>query len=858
MSAVVVARGVSRDASVQVGIRAPRRKLTIPASPPGFLPRPRLDELVQQGLRRRLLLVTGPAGQGKTVATAAALRDHVAVAWLALDATDREPWRLCRLLLASLSETTGIDLECLGDDGDVHATLEAACARLDTVDVEVAVVLDDPARVLEHRANVRFINRLLDWMPSRLHLVVLAPRRPSIAIERRRARGEVADVGADELAFTEAEVADHLAAVCGAEVGPDVVQRVTQLAEGWPVAVQLLAARLAAGVTSQALLRADELTDASVADDLLREMLAGLAPSDRRFLLDTAVLDQLDAELVEHVTGQDHGAERLGRLEEVGLVVPVDPASGTFRHRRLLRPLLGAQLRTDTPGRDALLHTLAARCSAERGLWAAAVTHALDAGDDTAALDWLESRGSTLVRVDESAWLRGVLARFPVRTMQARPRLLATRTDLSLLVADRDDLERMLGDLEDPGCRDPEQRVALHRLQASLSRLRGDGVQAALAHRQGEAIDAITAHPLGVALAAEGRNDAASAALRVALADARAEAPIRELVVLGDLAWQRALAGHLVDADVLCRRAAELAAVLGRLAPPLPVLLARAQIALDRGRNDVARELGRVVRGSAMAGCDLALRADVGLFISRARWAHGDADGALLALADVDRDLYGHLPGAAVVGRLARARASIRLALDDVEGAIAALPGVASGADDLPPEDRLIAALVHLKRGQPERASQLVATLREDGIGPRLTVHALRVDASALAALGAVPQAERVRHQAERIGRTAGLPTPVGTRWSLASSSEPARLVRSPSVADEGFGHRAEGCPPDGITPRELAVLRRLSSATNAEIADELYVSVNTVKTHLKSVYRKLGVASREAAVCQARQSGLL
>jgi LuxR family transcriptional regulator, maltose regulon positive regulatory protein len=827
------------------------RTWPVPAPPDRVLVRPRLDERIRQGASRRLTLVTGSAGQGKTTAVAEALRGSSLV-WVTLEPSDHVPRRLHDHLLRALDGAADeVDLTSALDDPD--DPLEVLVRRLARLDREV-LVLDDRADAIQG-ASADLVARLLDRLPDDVHLVLITRRRPAVGVEQRRARGEVDEILDDELAFSPVEAASYLNDVWSLELPEATVRELVELTDGWPAALRLVAAHLASAPERGEATPPNTVTVERAAGGLARELLGSVGNADRHFLEDVAILDELDPDACGRLTGDEDAAEPLERLAAAGLLRRSKATYRTYHHRGLVRAQLLHDLRARHPERETALHEVAAAWFASRGAWTSAIGHAIAAGDDRWALEWLDAHLELLVAVDGGAWLRVVMAHFTVASVATRPRLLDAWLDVAMLRGDRAVLEGALVALEGTPTSSGGQSDALRRARAYLSRLRGDGVEPLLVHRDRRTLDPEVAHPLGAALAAEGRHDAASAAFRSALDEARRRhEPFRELAILGDAAWQRAIAGYLVDADFLARRAAELAAALGLEAPPLTALLAGAQIALDRGRIEAARSQAATVRAVAVDSCDLVLRVDAGMFVSRARWAQGDLDGAVRVLEETEKELREHVPGGGLLSRLARSRASMRLALEDPQGAIAVLPAIVGDVASLPPEDRLIAASVHLKLRAPDRAREAIAALPDEGVGPRLTVHALRIEAAAIGMEGDIVEATRLRRQADRIARVRGLLTPVVHR--RVARPDHGLEVRSDDTAPIGTG------PSTGqvevLTDRELDVLRMLPTATNVQIAADLYVSVNTVKTHLKSVYRKLGVASRDAAVHRGRVAGLI
>jgi LuxR family transcriptional regulator, maltose regulon positive regulatory protein len=821
-----------------------------------LLRRPGLEDRILAGAARRLLLVTAPAGYGKRTVAAEALRGSPAVAWVSADMTDGDPVALARRVLEAVTRTMDLPLELPTSLVGLDRALAAAGRRLQAVG-GFSLVLDDPTGVLQGpAANV--LRRLLAWLPPAVGVVVLARRRPAVPLARLRSRGDVAEIDSSALAFTPREVHSYLGAVWGLALDDAATGRIASWAEGWPLALGLVATRLAEAPDRHRLAERLVAGDGDVIAPIVPELLAGLAPSDRSFLRDVSVLEELDPERCCHVTGYADATERLARLADEGVLVILDAETPSYRHRTMLQPHLHAQLHARHPDREVDLHRAAARWASAKGERGCAVRHGLATGDGGLAVDLLEEHLPELLSFDGSGWVRRTLSELSPSVTVERQALRNVWADLSLLSGDRDALELQLASLEDPAVEVQDRRAGLARVRAHLSRLRGDGVEPLLVRRRTDQLDPEVAHPLGVALAAEGRYEAATTGLRCALDDARRrQEPLRELMVLADLAWQRTLAGHLIDADLLCRRATNLASGLGLGHPPLAVQLARAQIALDRGRSRSAGELMSSLTTADAVGHDLALRADLGLFVSRARWAHDDSAGARRALDELDRDQRGNVPGGGVVAQMARARASLCLALDDVDGALEVLPGVTGAVDHLPPGDRLVAAVLHLKLGDAARARELIASLSDVGIGPRSTIHALRTQAAACEELGDRSGAARARRRADNVAQASGL------------LHAPVKRMSYPAVGDRApTGQRAhalaaievaaQDAVPEQLTPRELVVLRMLPTATNAQIASELFVSVNTVKTHLKNINRKLGVSSRDAACRWAGARGVL
>ncbi|MFA9431952.1 LuxR C-terminal-related transcriptional regulator [Egicoccus sp. AB-alg2] len=821
--------------------------MSIPPRPSWALRRPRLDALVVDALTRRAVVVaTAPAGFGKTTAIADAVRDlGRPTAWVNLDEADRRADRAAQTLLAGVERATGIDGGvAAGSRGDdVVTAVGAAVHALENTGERFVLVVDDGGTALRAGAG-QILRLLLERLPAHADLAVIARWHPAIRSERLRVLDRVQEIGPQPLAFTLEETAAYLAEVHGASVDDSTARAVWESTEGWPAAVHLAAVDLRHG--------ADDLprVSRSIAAYVEQEVLADLRGEDRRRLRDTAVLPQLTPALCDAVLGRE-GDAALARFVNAGLVVPVEHG-GRFRHHGLLRQVLLEELRTEHPAREAVLHGRAATWLTRQGRWHGAVEQALAAGDRPTAMRLLEEHLPELLATGGQAWLRRTCTQVSDADLAERPALLALRLDLALLAGDRGTVESTLATLDEwPRSRATAQPF-VRRARATLARLRGDSVD----HLRQDPdlrgpVDAVTAHTLGVALGVDGYHDAARRALWHALrSDDVSNQPLRALAILGDLAWERTAAGDLEEGDLLCRRAQRRAEEAGLELPPAAVLLAQAQIAFDRGRPNAARQQALALRTSTSAVHDQPVRVELEVLLANVLLVRGDVAGADRALARLESELLDVDAGAGIRSRLARAHAALRLVLGDHEHAAELHQGLLADAGELAPEDRLIAAQLAARRGDHDVAQHLLRGAAA-GTGPRLTIQTLRLRATLAGRRGWVAEAQRLRHEAERLARTHGLMT------LHRPTSRPATAAAPPAVERSVNGERRQP-PLESLTERELAVLQRLPLWSNGEIAQDLQVSVNTVKSHLKSIYRKLDVDSRANAVRRARAVGVL
>lgn len=786
-------------------------KITIPALPATHLPRPALARRIQDAIARRLTLVVAPAGHGKSTAVAEAVRrSPTTAAWVTFDLRDREPARAWHHLVAAIDAVTGLPSDASAPLSGADA-LEAAIRRLHDHGEHVVLVLDDSAGVIVED-DAALLDAALDWMPPQVSVVLVTRKRPSFSVGRRRSSTELDEIGADDLRMTDDEVERYLNDVCGLGLDPVAIGAVTRDTEGWPSLVSLVADQVRAtrATPTPALLPSD--------DDVLDVVLAALSPEEADVLAQLVALDRITGPRCRAATGRPDGGDLVESLARQGVLLPDTHGTGMLRPHPFVRAAFRRRLdATRVDWREA--GTRAARWLASQGEWGDAVRGALEVGDVDQAVAWIDAELETLVAQDGGRLLREALSVVPPDLVASRPALLAMALDASLLAGDREGIERLLDVL---ACRrdDPTSRLA-DRAEQYLARLRGD---------------------------------------HVATDDAVGEmTPLRELASLSDLAWKRAVAGRLGDADLLVRRAARGSRRWGLERLPARAQLARAQIALDRKRWDIALSTALDVRAWSGRTHDVVVWVEAGLLAGRCHGAHGDLGAAAAILDEIHARLAEVPHGGAVALRVARAEASLRLAAGEVESLSFVLPELFGHTEleDLSPEDRLLLTRVHLRRGEAARALALAATLEGSGVGPRVEAEAARVMAVAARGLGDVTTSRRARARAAEIARAEGLAEVPMVHHPRDWPDDGPRHHGPPGGVVVEEPHSTPMGPP--LTDREQQVLRQLPSRlSNIEIAAALYVSENTVKSHLKSIYRKLGVRTRRDAISRARTLGLL
>ena len=834
--------------------------------------RGRLTASLETAVARPVTLVAASAGAGKTMLMADWARLHRAsgrVTWLTLGPAEQTASGFWSALAPALGKAAS-----KGPAPDTpEAVADRTLASLRSARKPVALVLDD-----FHEADgpelAAILHALVD-QPSALRIVIGTRIDPGLALQRLRLNDQLTEIRARDLAFTEPEAA-QLFARDGLVLTDDQVATLVDRTEGWAAGLRLASLMLVDEKEPAAAVSEFAGDDRAVVAYLITEVLDRQPAPMRELLVRTAVVDRVCGSLADALTGGVAGQLRLEELvRRNALVVPLDRHGRWFRYHALFADLLRAQLasRGDAARREQ--HRRAARWFAAEGAAVEAIEHAITAGDwDTLRAvvveHWrtLRAAGSTelLDRAldavprdvfEQQSYLQliaavrcydredptggdALLSRALTRHghLSGRRRALFGR-DLALVRLQR---ARMLGDVD----------AGLSQGPAAGASLEGDH-ERDLAHR------ALAHLEIGRLQATRG-DSSAERELREAadLARAAGSHDVRDLALA-----QRALL-HAFEGDI---REAELALGQVGAGEPPAAAVARALIAAERG--DVALASAALARGSrAPSGAESSsgrLR-KLSLVLAGARVApRGDREAAQAALDDLDAATAGWvLPERG--GALAEA-ARIRLLV--ALGRPSSSPATATD-----PEVVIATALAALAAGDAAAARDAAVGL-VDAVGARLATLPL---VQALAVAAAATDADGDRVAAARLAeRALDLAEPDGLRLALADAApaiEPvlAHLLRYGTAHRSLIGEVLElvesgatelGVAPsplrEGLSARELAVLRYLPTMlTSQEIAGELFVSLNTVKSHLKNIYRKLDADGRRHAVRRARELGLI
>jgi LuxR family transcriptional regulator, maltose regulon positive regulatory protein len=856
----------------------------------GFVRRERLFDQLDRGVERPLTLLAAPPGAGKTVLLGswiAARRPAAPVAWLSLDPSDGEHRRFWRAVLEALHRASGRQVgRVRAPSGDRASVLVGALtAALPTDGSPVVLVLDDFHEVADTiHADLELLLR--HPLPS-LRLVVASRADPPLHLGRLRLQDQLAEIRSPQLAFTLDETSEMLGAL-GIEIQDDDVRRLWMHTEGWVGAIRLAAISLRDHPDPARFVADFAGDDRAISDYLLSEVMTTVSPEDRDFLLRTAVAGVLNGELADVLTGGDDGHRRLADLASAGaLLAPLDRRGVWYRYHALFAELLRAELRSEAPHELPDLHRRAATWLADHGDDQRGLLHAVAAGAWDLAARLAGERWIDLLLQGEIAALRPLVDHMPPERLEADPELALAVASAMLERGDERAAEARLLAAERARDRVPEERrsrfdVSLAAVRLYLARIRGD-LDAALEAgrelaRRGRLepgvvetdLRALALTNLGIAELWSG--DLADAERQLQRGRGAAAEAGREWLVFIALAHLAMVAGAQDDFARAARQAREAIALAEehgweRTWPAGGAYLAMATAAFLSDRLEEAETLLARAQDALAETRERPMRAVFALLRSGILTVRGDHEAAL-AVVLAGSEALGDWPVRPTIREQFGAHeALLRAELGERAQAVSLL----TETESLPAA--VIMAQLQLGEGEYTAARATVAQWMpalEHERSPA-AVQGWLVDALALDAMadhdGAAASLERALDRAE----------PSGLRWALLGfgrSLQPllrrqlrngtahGALVREIADAlERQDGHAS----PHGelliepLSPRERAVLRYLPTMmSNQEIAAELFVSVNTVKTHLKAIYRKLDVQDRREAVRRARAMKLL
>lgn len=875
--------------------RPPVGRFEVPRLPSDFVDRDELAAAVLASVDTHLLtLLSAPAGFGKTTLAATVVRaiGDRPVAWLSLDADDDDPLRL------ATNMTAAIDHAIAGPPGGTPMARSAGMSArqiidraLEGVGTHPLVLALDEAQVLDSADTHSVLDYLLDVAPSSLNVLVASRRDPPLALARLRARGALGEFRTAELRFTPDHASEFLTGAGHALHGTSLAAVHARL-EGWPAGYRLLRVafdRLRPGPELEGYLAALEQSDRFAAEFLIKDVLEREPESVRQALLDLSVLSEITPELCSALTGTTDAPRHLADLEKRNLFLTRVDAS-TYRFHGLFGQLLAEESERRDPARVSGLHRRAAQTLAvdepER-----AIHHHLAARcpDEAAAL--IGEAGIALLREGFTTQLDRWLKLMPPDALEHHPRLvflsgavLFERGDATRAVPVLRRAAALLETAGDPAGQgralaflataavwqdqvdraaplleqaltlplDPPDRVSLLLGRARLTFLEqrwvesqrdvADAIQIAADHDEpGVLYSLLYLHPVffflprGLELI-----ERACALVTARLGEVLPMAPIRVLYA-GLSGFAHLMRGDLDRALAFADDGLAVIRTLDTDAGALAVTLGSTAVSVHAAHNNadmVDMLLQMLMFQAARAGVSDAQMPGALFLLGKLRWIQGDTEEARILLDRMAAAVEeGTLPGAPAMHSM--------------------LTGLLSASDQQ--GEAALEALRRAVRFEREgRASLLFGSAR-----PLLAHIEWRLgrSAEALRTLdGFLTEIDQrgtpglaLREGPAMMGPLLRLAIDEGVHVSLAR-----RLLTAMGEAAAPHAVEVPGTD-EHLTPREIEVLTLVAAGwSNQHIADELVVSVHTVKRHVANLLTKLGADSRSAAAARARSLGIV
>ncbi|GAA0944824.1 LuxR C-terminal-related transcriptional regulator [Kribbella koreensis] len=807
-------------------IRLPRRRRAV-------VSRGRLGERLSAGTG--LTLVSAPAGFGKTALLTEWLgEDGRKAAWLSLDERDNEPASYWSYLVAALRtvvpDVGAAALSLLqASRPPVEAVLSTLLNDLEAVEYDVVLVLDD-YHVIERREIHDGMAFLVEHLPPQIRLVIASRVDPPLPLARMRARGELVELRSAELRFTADEVAEYLNGVMGLALTAHDVAVLEGRTEGWIAALQLAALSMQGRDDVSGFIAGFAGDDRYIVDYLAEEVLQRQPQEVQHFLLQTSILDRLHGPLCDAVTGQVGGKDRLAAIERGNLFLfPLDDQRRWYRYHQLFADVLQAHLLDEQPDAVASLHQRAGAWYEENGDRAEAIRHSLAAKDFAQAATLIELAIPALRRNRQEATALAWLQALPDEVIRVRPVLSVSYAGTLLITHDPAGVDRRLEDAQRHLQRTDETIIVDHDEYGRLN-------EAIETYRAAQSI-------------AQGNLTATVAHARQALAIAAEDSHLWRAAAAGLLGLAHWSAGDLEAAHEAWTACTTGLQASGHTADALGCAIALADIRSAQGRpTDAMRTFEQALLLKPPPG-EPVLRgtADMYVGLSELHLDRNDPQTATqyLAKAQALGDHLG-LPQYSYRRRVALAR--IREAEGDYQAALQLLDEAETVyVSDYFPNVRPIHALrarVWLAAGELDKAIDWVRdhslTVDDDLSYLREYEHLTLVRVLAAQGIAVETFLDRLLQAAQ-----------AGHR---ARSVNEIRTLRADPQAATTNNARKQGLI-EPLSAREFDVLRLLGTDLDGPgIARELIVSLNTVRTHTKHIYAKLGVTSRRAAVRRATE----
>lgn len=891
-----------------------RTKLFVPPLRPDSVPRPRLTRCMIEGFRTRLVLISAPAGFGKTTLLCESLAktDHP-FAWISLDDADNDPVRFWTYFIAAFQtvypNVGRISIRSLQSTQlpQIEPILTTLINEVADIPQDIVIVLDD-YHIIVNQSIHDTMSFFIDHLPPQIHLAIATRVDPPLPLTRLRGRSQLYELRTADLRFTPDETEVFFNETMRLNLPDESVAALEHRTEGWIASLQMAAISMRDRNDTSNFVQAFSGTHHYIMDYLTEEVLQRQEEDVQSFLLYTSVLDRMTSPLCNALTGKDDGEQKLAQIEAANLfLVPLDEDRKWFRYHQLFADLLRSRLSRYQPDLLLRLYRRASNWFEDEDLLTEAVHYALMAEDYERAANLTESIAMSMISESRHTALKGWLMKLPRDLIINRPWLCVSLASIHLIAGDFDEVEPLLETAENmlsareglqPSATGTESNFILNHiiaLRTTSALLHWEVTRTVdLCHEalsnlpnDQQTTRCLLTFNLGSAYWIKGELGIARRYLEESINLSRSTGNFFiALVALGHLADIQAKQGFLRQAAETNKRAIRLGTEWGG-GEPLPAtgyaFISLAHVLYEW--NKIEEAMSHMIRGIELSGkgteSTIAVMAFPGLaLLNQLENKTAEVSEAL--------DRAGRIVSASnntMISGIAEAWLA-KLALARGETHIAerwaALPeNTDLNLNEVPDawsEFRYLTLVrLHIVRGMSEGIPDCLDKLRQkaeaDGrIGS--VIEALILQSLVFQMMDRSEESlvsfERALRLTEpegyiRIFIDEGKPVDALLREAASRGICPdyvEKLLRAfelpESSADQG-GEYTEIHLSHPLTTRELEVLKLMSEGSSSrEIASELFVSVDTVKKHIKNIYAKLDVHKQTMAVTRARELGLV